>query len=247
MTEKKTGVDAVKAAKLLAKAHGVEVLAWNDKVGKEFIFTEGDGDKLELLRKDLEKDGWIAWPMDEEQEGYFQDFAMYPPDRSPKKSEMLEEERRGIAFIGSDFRYRGFTPAFLGTFLFAAFICSFAIRLAELPLLSGPQYRGSASMEMTAAAGAFIALVYVAIGNWTSVYADGSSLNVRHGLYARPLTIPLSEIKKIRIYKSQYARGIGSTLVALNLNSGKAYDLQLPGRARRELVAFVKSRIPFRS
>jgi hypothetical protein len=241
--EKKTGPDRIKAAKALAKAHGLEVVGWNDKVGKEFVCVNGEGDELQSLRKDMENQGWITWPMDEDEEGFFLDFAMYPRPDEPKKSEAIGEEEQDVPFVGTEFRYRGFTTGFVGNVLFVGIVCFFAIRLGELSFLSGAQYRGSVSMEVAAVAAIAVSLIFVATRDWTTVYADGANLAMRRGVYAKSLAIPLSEIKRIKLCKAQGRRGFGSVWVGINLNSGKAYDLMLPKRARRELVAFVKSRV----
>src|ERR1041384_6241793 len=116
MTSKIIGKERIESAKKLAKAHGVEVLGWNDKAGKEFISLSGDGDRLEAVQKELEKAGWLAWPVDEGAEGCFMDFGMYPPPADLPKNQSgitADDTPEESIAIGSDYKYRGPDGLFL--------------------------------------------------------------------------------------------------------------------------------------
>jgi len=110
MTGNIIGKERIKSAKKLAKVHGVAVLGWNDRPGKEFISFNGDGDKLRALQEEMEKAGWHAWPVDEGQQGHFMDFGMYPaPADLPTNQDDItpDDATEEPMTIGDDYRYVG--------------------------------------------------------------------------------------------------------------------------------------------
>jgi len=110
MTGNIIGKERIKSAKKLAKVHGVAVLGWNDRPGKEFISFNGDGNKLRGLQEEMEKAGWHAWPVDEGQQGHFMDFGMYPaPADLPTNQDGItpDDATEEPMTIGDDYRYGG--------------------------------------------------------------------------------------------------------------------------------------------
>jgi hypothetical protein len=106
------GKDTVKAAMALAKAHGLEMLGWNEKPGKEFISvnSDGDGSKLEQFRSEIEKSGWRAWPVSEDEEGYTMDFGLAPPPAGYKpKVSSTKQHDISTPYGGTEFCYSGLT------------------------------------------------------------------------------------------------------------------------------------------
>src|SRR6476469_3358977 len=108
MTGNIIGKERIKSAKKLAKVHGVAVLGWHDRPGKEFISFNGDRDKLRALKEEMEKAGWHAWPLGEGQQGHFMDFGMYPaPADLPMNQDGITPDAapEEPMTIGDDYRY----------------------------------------------------------------------------------------------------------------------------------------------
>ena len=91
MTAEEIGKARIQSAKKLAETHGIDVMGWNDKRGKEFISVfnaSGDNEKLQVLQKEMEKNGWIAHPVEEKNEGYYMDFGMQKPPTDLKRQKL---------------------------------------------------------------------------------------------------------------------------------------------------------------
>lgn len=111
--EKKTGRASIESAKKLAKAHGVDVLGWNEKTEKEFMSVNGDKNKLLLLQKEMEKEGWCAWPTPEDpedawpvlenQKDAIMDFGMFPPPPRIKKDSAISKKSAKFKIFSKTF------------------------------------------------------------------------------------------------------------------------------------------------
>ena len=241
--ERKTGKERIKIAKQLAKKHGVDVLGWNDKPGKEFISVNGDGDKLQCLKKEMEQGGWYNWPVDEAQEGYFMDFGMYPPTAaSQTKNNGVDDESEISTYSGADFRYSGPTTLFFCNLLILLAIPLLIILPSLKTIIAHGFILKTASIALSIILPLALLLLFL---DWITVFADNSQLTIRKYICGKTKKIPLTDIKKINIYADpdRYPRSIKLKFIGINLKSGKAFDLFLPKQKRNELMAFIKSRI----
>jgi hypothetical protein len=244
MTTSTDGKARLDSAKRLAKAGGVKVLGWNDKPGKEFISLQGEGDKLEALRKELEKVGWHAWPMDEGQEGHFMDFGMQPPPaRSPAdQSGMTAVDLPSDALADSNyFHYRGPGSLYLNQFLAFSF---FAVLLwmTRAKVLTASLAEG---MVLCCVAIALILLPF----HWVDISGDETNLIVRKHFFGARRVVAFSNIKQAKVYKQQVSsrgrklRNRFTWFLAVNVISGKSFDLFLPKQKLADLAAFIQRRI----
>ena len=101
-SDQENAKNQIATATQLARQHGVEVLGWNDKPGRESISVNGEGDKLLALQTAMEKSGWHTWPVTEDQEGAFMDFALRPPPvvaPATTTSEVVDEDLAEAAAV----------------------------------------------------------------------------------------------------------------------------------------------------
>jgi hypothetical protein len=237
----RTGRDSIAAAKALARICGVEIMGWNDRVGREFLSVNGDGDKLKAFQREIEKEGWYLWPVAEEMEGFSLDFAMRPPpDVANRKQAATSLSESPIPYAGTDFRYSGLSVNFAST-LVAAVACGTIVALVVVGILfPGPLSHQAVVLTIVAAAAVAIA---VAAPDWSVVTANRSVLTIRKPLLGRSHEIPVAEIERAKAYLN---RSSGLTVfktgyLVVQLKSGKAYNLYLPKRARGELATFLTS------
>jgi hypothetical protein len=240
------GKERVGSAKKLAKACGLEVLGWNDKSGKEFLSVQGDGDKLEQLRKELEKTGWHAWPVAEGQEGHFMDFGMRPPPvGSPAgQSGMTVVDLPPEPMTNSNsFRYRGPGGLYLNNLLALTIplVVLWAVRVKEVVTLPVAERMGFWCLV--------IALILLPM-HWVEISGDGSGLTIRKHFFGKRKVVPFSNIKQARVIEQQKTRygrvvknGWATWFLAVNVRSGKSFDLYLSKKKLAELAAFIKRRI----
>jgi hypothetical protein len=112
-------------ARKLAKTHGVEALGWNDKPGKEYISFGGNGDRLQALKPEMEKEGWHIWPQGPWEESRMMEFSLYPPPEKPDPSSMgitEDEDPLQLPQVESEYRYRGPTSNFFSQWMVLSFI-----------------------------------------------------------------------------------------------------------------------------
>jgi hypothetical protein len=240
------GKERVGAAKKLAKACGVEVLGWNDKSGKEFLSVQGDGDKLEQLRKELEKTGWHAWPVAEGQEGHFMDFGVRPPPAGVQVSQsgMTEVDLPSEPMTDSNyFRYRGPGGLYWSQVLALTIllVVLWAVRVKEVVTLPVAERMGLCCLV--------IALILLPM-HWVEILGDESGLTIRKHFFGKRKVVPFSNIKQAKIIEQQKTRygrvmknGRATWFLAVNVRSGKSFDLYLPKKKLAELAAFIKRRI----
>ncbi|MGB9153911.1 MAG: hypothetical protein WCD70_12600 [Alphaproteobacteria bacterium] len=245
-----TGKARIKAAKTLAKTHGVEVLGWKDKPGEETISLRGDGSKLQSLRKEMEQDGWHIWPVEEAAEGFLMDFGMQPPPPNLMQANGLSTEANEsyIPYAGKEYRYRGLTEAFIPytivIWCIAAFVGLYSLKYSLISLPK--QMFNKENLILWAILLMIISGSIVAIFDWTNIYADKSKLIIRNkfrNLFLKqPQEIPLANIRKIKIYTTELGRSKSDSLV-ISLESGRGIELFLPKRVRGELASFIKGNI----
>ena len=237
MTSNLMGKERIESAKKLAKAHGVDVLGWKDKPGNEFISVNGDGDKLQTVRKELEEAGWQAWPVNEGAEGHFMDFGMCPPPSDLTKNQSgitADDSPEQQMALGGDFCYQGPDGLFLHNVLaFAVPIVVICLLRSNLLMLKTAERIG-----ISTAAIAFILLPL----HWVEISANESTLTIRKHFFGRRKAVPFTNIKKARIYRQRSTIGFITQFLGINLKSGKSFDLFLPKKMQVELAAFIKSR-----
>jgi hypothetical protein len=66
-------------ARALVKARGLHVLSWDEKPGSETIRVGGESGKLQLLKSEMEAQGWKIWPVEESFEGRCMVFGLQSP------------------------------------------------------------------------------------------------------------------------------------------------------------------------
>ena len=248
--ERKTGTACVEAARKLAKAHGIDVLGWNDKPGREFISLNGDGDKLQSLRKEMEKDGWYAWPVDEAQEGHFMDFGMNPPPQQSKIKSAAKKDKPGSiralesfelsipAFTENKFRYDGPISLFRNNLLFLSLL-----PIAAIWLNRNEPANWDVGFKIGLSVGAFaVVAAFLLPFHWIAVHADEVKLTIRKHFFGKIKEIPLAEIAKVKIFSETDRKGYKTRFIGFNLKSGKAFDLFLPKQKQVELYAFLRSK-----
>ena len=245
--EKKAGKACIAEARQIAKSCGVSVLAWNDKIGREFVSVEGDGDKLLLLQGKLEVLGWYTWPMDEEQEGFFMDFAMYPPE--PLRTDPKIERRFDRIMADSDIRiplnnaakfsYNGANSLFLNNFFYLSLFAVLLIWLNKNAAAAGDVGPRIVYSAIAVVVAALLLLPF----RWISLSADARELKIRKRLWGTFETIPISEIKKIKIFKETGRGKFKTSYVGINLESGKAFDVFLPKKQQLELMGFMSGKV----
>jgi hypothetical protein len=229
-------------AKQLAKKHGVDVLGWNDKPGQEFISFNGEGDRLNALRVEMETQGWYTWPVDESSEGAFMDFARRPPPIGglPKADSpgIKEVELDGSIAVQSTYHYSG--PGYLfRTHWPALFLLCIVI--------VGGQQRLSFSKRAIIATVVFIVLLgLVLFCDWINISAANGELVICKHFFGTPKSTDVSDIKSAKILRQTvgYRRKKRTTeFVAIKLKSGKSFDLFLPPKKQSELVAWIRQHI----
>ena len=240
--EKKNGKACIEYAKKLAKACGVDVLCWSDKVGKESISMNGEGDRLLLLQKEMEKEGWYTWPVDEEQEGSSMDFGMMPPPAGLKGKPSPSEQSTQVVYTGTDFQYSGFATTSILFYLFCLVAVGFLIAsfCNKNPCALQTDWKG-----FLWAAVIIVLLGLRALTDWVFVFADHSKLVIRRLIFRKEREMPLSNIKKIQ-YHTLTGRDMRTkvgTCLVIYLKSGKYFNLFLPKQAQDELVAFIRRKI----
>jgi hypothetical protein len=233
-----TTQDRIKVVKVLAKECRVDVLDWNDKPGKEFVSFNGDGDMLELLRKEMEADGWYMWPVDEGQEGFFMDFGLQPPPRDYKPPQISAPEISlpSTPYVGTDYRYNGLPD---GVFWYAL---SAAIPIGLCLLLHySPQFQHMLKLSnegvgtLLKISLLLILLIVITLFNQPDIYADETKLVVNTVMtFKRPREIAIADIKKVKLYV---------TKVIIVLKSGKAIEVFIGERRGGELASFIKGKI----
>lgn len=237
--------DRIGVAKKLAKACGVEVLGWNDKSGKEFISVQGESDKLKMLRNELEKGGWHAWPVAEAQEGHFMDFGMRPP---PAEAPQAQSGMKAVdlppdpMINSSHFHYRGPGGLYLNNLLALSVLLAL-VWMARIKVISVPVAERMGLWWLG------IALVLLPM-HWVDISAKGSDLIVRKHFFGKRKVMPFSNIKQARIIEQQQTRygrvvksGWTTRFLAVNVRSGKPFDLYLSKKRLADLAAFIKQRI----
>jgi len=231
-------------AKRLAKEQGAEVLGWNDKPGEEFISVNGEDDKLSALQKEMEKLGWHAWPVGEEQEGAFMDFAMRPPPATtPAKPRKItvEEDRPETAAAGKPtFHYAG--PGTL-------FNTQWPV-LAGLSALVAYRWKTPALSTRVVPAIAVFLLIFaiLLVCDWVEITAAEGKLTLRKHFFGRVRILDLADIKSAKVFRPTDRRGKrGSEFIHVSVKSGKSFDLFLPAKRQTELAAWFKRRLPSHS
>jgi hypothetical protein len=235
--------ERVGSARKLANSCGVGVLGWNDKSGKEFLSVQGDSDKLEKLRKELEQAGWHVWPVAAGQEGQFMDFGMRPPPAGvpDDQSGMMAVDLPADPMTDSNyFHYRGPGGLYLnnlgGLTVVLAFIWMARVKVVTVPIT-----------ERMGLWWLVIALILLLL-HWVEVSGDESDLTIRKRFVGRRKVVPFSNIKRARVIKEQDTRrGIKikryTWFLAVDVRSGKSFDLYLPKQKLADLAAFIKRRI----
>jgi hypothetical protein len=239
MTSNIIGKERIKSAKKLAKVHGVAVLGWNDKPGKEFISFNGDGDKLRALQDEMEKAGWHAWPVDEGLQGHFMDFGMYPaPTDLPKSQDGItpDDATEEPMTIGNDYRYRGPGGLYLGNTVMLTILVSLLLLFRE----ARAHASGLAMLERIALCLA-IPLILLPF-HWVEIHTHEGNLTIRKHFFGGRKVFAFSNIKQARIYSERDSRGYVTKFLGINLTSGRSFDLFLPKRRQEELAAFIKRR-----
>ncbi len=240
LSEDTSGKIRIKAAKQMAKEHGVDVLGWNEKPGKEFISFNGQQDKLQAVKKAMESDGWLLWPVDEEHEENFMDFGMKPPPGGIERSGIATVADTQTPMYGEPyFRYSGPTSLFFANLTFVILFTMIIILASKHLFLEGDIILRS----LLCGSLALIIIGLLLLLCWISVYADNSILMIRKYCFGKVEEIPLSNIKTIRIYTQTSRRGATTKFIAINLKSGKPFDVFLPKQKQIELVAFIKGKI----
>ena len=136
---------------------------------------------------------------------------------------------RGFHYSGPDSLFFGNCIIF--SLLPAAVVFSGKYLAAKLD----PVFRLEATLGVALALGGLL-LPF----RWLSICADCAKLEIRKHFYGEKLEIPMSDIKKIKIYTESGRRG-KSEFIGIKLESGKSFDLFLPKRKRIELLAFVNA------
>lgn len=227
-------------AEELAKRHSVDVLATNNKPGKEWISFQGEGDKLLVLKADLEKLGWHQQPLDPEEENVFMDFALQPPTPEAVKAyEGKKRSQRKTAVIppreGQIYQYRG-TPFFWARWFFILFLVFLVLavnaKLKDLEFATKVQIFGAVGGVLGATIFFF---------SWTEVLVDSQKLLVRN-LWRKPREYAIAELKSVEIYVDKDRRGkkTSSKSIHATLRSGAGFNLTLPHRQVEEFYRFFR-------
>ncbi len=233
----------VAEAKQLAKKHGVDVLGWNDKPGREFISVNGEGDRLIALRKELETHGWHTWAVEEAQKGAFMDFARRSPpaDCSPKPTDpgITEVELDPSITAPSRFHYAGPNALFWSAW---PVFCGLPFIMFAM-LVRRKLFLSTATITATAAFMVIQALLLNCY--WIEISADNGTLFIRKHFHGKTKTMNLANIKSAKIFRqTRGRRGRRTTdFIAVKLKSGKSFDLFLPPKNQTELVALIKQHI----
>jgi hypothetical protein len=239
-----SGKAAIEDAKCVAKAHGVEIAAWNDKVGKEFASLTGSGDKLLAFQNEMKARGWYIWPQEPAMEGVMLDVALYPPPPDAGTTSdsgiVVDDEDTMAMPAGRDFHYTGLSPATV----FWNAICWSAIPVIVVWGKWTTSFGWSSSAKALASSALIAAAaIIVAFFQWMVVDADRTRLVFRVGISGKGREIAMGEIKKANIFRDR-DRNLGSTrYLGINLKSGEVLDLRLPRRRQKELVALIRASI----
>ncbi|PYL41648.1 MAG: hypothetical protein DME29_10270 [Verrucomicrobia bacterium] len=240
MTGNIIGKERIKSAKKLAKVHGVAVLGWNDRPGKEFISFNGDGDKLRGLQEEMEKAGWHAWPVDEGQQGHFMDFGMYPaPADLPTNQDGItpDDATEEPMTIGDDYRYVGPDGLYLYNIVVLTILVSLFLVIREVRA-----HASTLAMLERIAFCLAIPLILLPF-HWVEIHTHEGNLTIRKHFFGRRKVFAFSSIKQARIYSERDSRGYVTKFLGINLKSGRSFDLFLPKNRQEELAAFTKRRI----
>jgi hypothetical protein len=229
-------------AKRLAQDHGVEVLGWNDKPDQESISFNGEDDKLLALQKEMEKLGWHSWPVEEEQEGAFMDFAMRPPPpvtrSKPEKAADEEELAETVMTAKPTFHYAGPGSLFNSQWPVLGGLSA----LAAFRFWKTPVYSTRIMLAITAFLFVFAALL---LCDWVEITAAEGKLTLRKHFFGQSRTIELANLKSAKVFRPTDRRGKRqSEYIHVSVKSGKSFDLFLPARRQAELAAWFKHRLP---
>jgi len=247
LNEKKSGKACIEEAKVLAKTYGISVLGWNDKAGKEFLSLNGDGDKLLLLQKEMEKLGWYTWPVEEAQEGHFMDFGMYPPTSMPvsKKTAKLFgsiESNNDLDIPvnnNANFQFNGIGNLFLNNLFF---LCLIPVAVIWVNKNIPAEWSTNFKIELSFVAIIVSGLILLPF-HWVFISADSAELKIKKHFWGKLKQVPISNIKKIKIYTQTDRKGYKTRFIGINLKSGKSFDLFLPKKKQLEFAGFINSKI----
>ncbi len=248
MTAEEIGKARIQSAKKLAETHGIDVMGWNDKRGKEFISVfnaSGDNEKLQVLQKEMEKNGWIAHPVEEKNEGYYMDFGMQKPPTDLKRQKQADIHgiEPVVFYMKERFRYSGVKTGYVNSVIYISLMVLFLVptHLSSL---------NSKHMILIMVASTILLSIVVALFHWIIVTADASNLIIRMPFWFDIQSFPISDIKKATLYRdndSWYANVKGAVFLSVKLKSGKSFDIYIPKRARGELLSFLKGKLPISS
>jgi hypothetical protein len=94
-----------------------------------------------------------------------------------------------------------------------------------------------------------IALILLPM-HWVEITGDASGLVIRKHFFGKRKLVPFSNIKQAKVIKQQQIRygrvmknGRATWFLAVNVRSGKSFDLNLSKQKLAELAAFIKRRI----
>lgn len=231
-----TGASPLATARHLAKEHGVDVLGWNDQPGSEFISVNGAGDKLLALQKEMEKLGWHAWPVAEEQEGAFMDFALRPPPvaaRAPKSAEEVDVSETAVP---PTFHYTGPGSLFRTQWPWLGGLAALAVYRLTTPA-------ASTRVLMAIVAFALIFAILV-VCDWIEITAADGKLTVRKHFFGKIRNFEMADLKAAKIFNPTDRRGRRQgEFLHIIPKSGKSFDVFLPARKQRVLAAWLRARV----
>ena len=224
-------------ARKLAKACGVSVYGWNGTPGREFISVGGDGEKLQIFRAALERDGWHAWPQSAEEDGSTMDLSLYPPPEQPAPTETetaADQTPLELPNVLGTYTYRG--PG--GLFLNWCFVLAFIF--GSIPWIN--KYLEVLSFSTKAGLSAGVVAMGALLGLpvlWIEISGDADKLTIRRHFFGARRYIYFRELKRAAIITDKSKRRGTFRFLSLTCTSGKSLELYLPTKKQRELLAFI--------
>jgi hypothetical protein len=229
----------IATAKILAKAHGLDVLGWNDKPGREFISVNGSSDARQALQAELEGEGWHAWPQELDEDNSTMDFSLYPAPSKPAPGDggiTAEPDPTQLPYVGGSFIYRGPGGLFYRNFFLLAVI------VGVVPWVNSHLTNLQIPLRlMLSVGGIILAALLLLPAFWVEMSGDRDKLIIRKHFFGARRIILFRDVKRSVLHREKDLRGYSIEFLGITLASGKTLDLYLPKAKRLELLAFIRN------